>query len=227
MTDTSTPQQRLTIVKHLASGKTADVVATIMHITRNDVVDVAKDHGYPDVEKLKWAADILEKNLARAEMHAIPTASPDAARAARLPSQPTPIHRDEPRTQGVAHPDEIRVLLNTAKAAKPKRIQALANKIFDDLDRLRGLLDAETEKTRAKAADDQAKAAARAEVKRLEQQLADAKAKLRGTPATTTNVTPVVEGTHECSSCGKKFASPQGRALHQTRTGCGSEPKAS
>lgn len=174
---------KLTILKHLASGKTADVVATIVKLPRDRVVDIASHHGYPDTEKLAWAADILAKKIEDSDKDASITERPDLTRTLRTqtagaatstPAAPAPSTR----------PDEIRILLNTAKAHPSKRIQAAADRVFDQLDRVRALLREDQEKHAEKRAAAAAKAAARAEVERLEAQLAAAKAKLRGTPAT-------------------------------------------
>lgn len=195
MTDTATitPEQRLTVVKHLAGGKGPDVVATITGLSRGVVIDIGSHHGYPDKEKLSWAADILAKKIAdgdapredprreeraRAGTPVTPTARPTSAPAAPV----TPLTR----------PDEIRILLNTAKGHPSKRIQAAADRIFDQVGRLRELIREDDEKNAEKRRAAAAKEAARAEVKRLEQQLADARAKLRGTkpPATTSPSRP-------------------------------------
>lgn len=182
MTDTATitPEQRLTVVKHLAGGKGPDVVATITGISRGAVVDIGSHHGYPDKEKLSWAADILAKKIADGEA---PREDPRREERARAGTPVTARTTPTPAAAvtSLTKPDEIRILLNTAKAHPSKRIQSAADRVFDHLDKLRELISVDEEKNaerRRKAAE---KEAARAEVKRLEQQLADARAKLRST----------------------------------------------
>lgn len=215
---TITPEQHLTVVKHLAGGKPPAVVATITRVDEHEVSRIGASHGYPDRDKLGWAVDILTKNLEKAATDGLPEPSREVGQIVR----PQAIHRaDPPPAHAPAQPDEIRVLLNAAKSAKPKRIQALANRVFDDLDRLRAMLDVEREKTRAAEAETAQKRAARAEVDRLKKELAAAQAKLRGTPTPKPQTADDGVGEHECPGCDRTFTSSQGRALHQRRANCG------
>lgn len=193
------PEQRLTIVKHLAGGKPIDVVATIMKVDRGLIVDVGNLHGYPDLQKLSWAADVLADKLEEAEKATI-TERPDLEPELSKPAPPTPMRRAAASPAATssapvagapavhARDDEIRVLLNTAKASDSKRIQNLANRIFDDVARLRDALTEQQHKAASKAAAKAAKDKTRAEIQRLEAQLREARAKLRGgtaSPAST------------------------------------------
>src|SRR5690349_11772238 len=54
-----TPQQRITLLKHVASGKPLDMVATITRLPRESVDSVAADHGYPDLAKVATAVTRL------------------------------------------------------------------------------------------------------------------------------------------------------------------------
>jgi hypothetical protein len=185
MTTEIRPEQRLTILKHLASGKDLDMVATITRIPKDTVDEVARHHGYPDTEKLNWAADIVEKGIESDRTAALPkgTSAP-AQRPRAVPVQPTstPPPRQVPAPE---KPDEFRILINTAKNHDRARIQKLADKILEDLAKLRGLIDQEQEAFQARQREAQEKAAAKAEVDRLERELKEAKAKLR--PAKKTN----------------------------------------
>lgn len=108
-----------------------------------------------------------------------------------VPAEPTP-----------GQVDPIGRLLSQGAKHRTKRAQNLAAKITADVDRLRGLLavTAEAEALRREKAE--AKAAALAEVKRLEAQLRMAKDKLRAgktrPPAPTT-----ATGPKPCADCGK------------------------
>ncbi|WP_248582576.1 Lsr2 family protein [Nocardioides sp. InS609-2] len=179
-----TPEQRLTILKHLAGGKDLDVVATITHRDRSEVLDVASRHGYPDRDKLAWAAGILEKKINGA---AAPTEHPQAAKILahqQIHTRPA-AGASTPPAAGPATTtvSEHHTLIDRGKQHPSKRIQAAANKVLDDLARLRTLLTEDHEKNAERRKEQAAKDAARAEVTRLEKQLADAKAKLRGKPA--------------------------------------------
>lgn len=215
--DETTPTTRLTIVKHLANGKDLSVVALIVKLPREHVLDIASHHGYPDTDKLSWAADVLKKKLDEDQKAAlprptvVPAASPTrpAAGASPAPAAGTPVV------------SELHTLVDTGKQHPSKRIQSAANKVLDDLDRLRTLLREDQEKNSEKRKADAAKAAARAEVERLEQLLRDAKAKLRGNgPTTTTKPKAKREtapGSHACGNdgCDRTFDTGQGRSLHE------------
>jgi Lsr2 protein len=173
--------QRITVLKHLAGGKDLDTVAAITSLSREVVLDVGSHHGFPHTDKLARAVEILTAK-ADEQAAALPERRPEPARPAAPRSIP-----DAPSQQApgpLTKPDEIRILLNTAKAHPSKRIQKAADKVFDDLDRLRALITEDEEKHAVRRAAEAEKAAARVEVERLEQQLRDAKAKLRGTTTT-------------------------------------------
>ena len=169
-----TTNTRLTLVKHLASGKSLDAVAAIVSLSRETVLDIASHHGYPKPGSLAKAAEML---------------------AAKVDAENTiPVERDTPRvvpTHSVssgATPkplgDALATLINEGKAHPAKRIQAAANKVLDDIARLRTLIAEDAEKNAERRKAETEKKAARAEVEKLEAQLREAKAKLRGsTPA--------------------------------------------
>ncbi len=102
---------KVTLLKHLASGKSPDIVATIVGLKRDQVLDIASHHGYPDKDKLAWAADILEKKT-DTEQAALPDRTGETRRDERRVAI-----ADEPNAAPtpLTKPDEIRVLLNTAE----------------------------------------------------------------------------------------------------------------
>jgi len=163
---------RLQVVKHLATGKTPDLVATITGLPRATIVDIGGVHGYPDKDKLAWAVDILAKKV-----------DEESALPVRVPERPTPAPVASMPVKPAAQTDEIRALLNTAKAHPSKRIQAAANRLLDDVAKLRRLIAEDEEKNSERRKAEAEKAAARAEVKKLEAQLVAAKAKLRSPAA--------------------------------------------
>lgn len=200
------PTRRLTVIKHLASGKKPDLVATMTALTESEVLDIASHHGYPDTKKLAWAADILQGKLDEQARDSLPPAA----------DVPTPRSPQAPRPSGADAPDradEFRVLINAEKQAKSKRIQKLTDRVLDQLSLLAGLVRDEQAKDRERAAAEEDRRRARAEVARLEQQLADAKAKLRPGRTTTTHAT----GDYPCAECGETFATPQGRGAHRAK----------
>jgi hypothetical protein len=193
---TITPQQRLAVLKHLANGRTLDVTAAMTRLTRDQVLDIGNHHGYPDTDKLSWAVDVLTDKIDQDETAAAVSTSPASPSGVKLVQEPTrapattPFPRSTVTTTAAAllptdsTPDLITSLLNTGKASGSKRIRNLANRILDDVDKLRGLITAEQETAAANEREARQKAEARAEVERLKKQLAAAQAKLR--PATTT-----------------------------------------
>lgn len=74
MTDYS-PEKKLTVIKHLVNGKTADVVATITRLDRYEVIDIASHYGYPSTEKMAKAVDALTAKIERDQAAAVPTTS--------------------------------------------------------------------------------------------------------------------------------------------------------
>lgn len=215
-------ETKLAIVRHLANGKTPGVVATIVHADEDTVKNIAKGHGYPDPGKLHWAADIMAKRLEQGDP------IPQSEHREAAPRVRNIVEEPAPTPAPLGKPDEIRVLLNTAKAHPVKRVQNAANKVFDDLDRLRGLIREDEEKNAAKRKAAAEKAAAKAEVERLQEQLRAAKAKLKGSTATAPKRTVnLPHGDYPCrSGCDRNFDTPQGRSAHERRAHEGFDPKA-
>lgn len=76
----------------------------------------------------------------------------------------------------------IALLLEDASAHGSAKVRSLGTRIETQLDQLRALIAEHAETERKRRADEEAKRQARAEVARLEEQLRQAKARLRGTP---------------------------------------------
>lgn len=218
---TFTPEQKLTLIKHLADGKPADIVATIMNTKAADVIEVARHHGYPDLDKLRWAADILAKNIEKDSAAAMERPLATGGQVLRGEQGPELLIPVRPGAT-IPHSDGTKALIATAKAHPSKRIQAAADKAIDALAKVRDLLAEDEEKNAEKRRLESEKAAAKAEVERLEKQLRDAKARLRGgtsTPAPkakkASNTAP--KGDHPCrhTGCDRVFDTGQGRSLHE------------
>lgn len=170
--------QILTIVKHLASGKDADTVADIMSTSYTAVMEIAKHHGYPDVDKLAWAADVLEKKLDDDNQ---PTASTLPAGTPVLAERPgtTPV-KPSPLPPVVGTPDTVGALIAKAQTHPSKKVQAQAQRALDVVGRLRQLIVEDEQKNHEKRKAAAEKIKAKAEVERLKAELAAAQAKLRG-----------------------------------------------
>lgn len=199
---TVTAEQRLTIVKHLAAGKDLDWVAAATKLDRSVVLDIASRHGYPDTTKLAWARDVLTE---KAQQPApTPTPAPPAPAPARAPVAPAP---QQPT---------IGQLIAAGRASRTKGIIAQAERVAAGVTKLRDMLAAEQAKSEARREREAAAKSAREEVQRLEKQLADARAKLRGPRP---HRRPPRPGVHPCTveGCDRTFDTSQGRSLHQRR----------
>jgi hypothetical protein len=210
-----TDRQKVALLRHLAEGKTPHVVGVILRMSETKVVDVAKNHGYPDRENLAWAADILERKLDE-QIDEKPLAG--GAPVERTAPRPIVAAPAGPSSIPAAS-DVVMSLVNAGKAHSSKRIQAAANRVLDDVTKLRALLREDDEKHAERRKAQAAKSAARAEVERLEKQLREAKAKLRGSSAAKPPVNRDGSAAHACTvgGCGRTFVSAQGLALHRTR----------
>lgn len=158
--------------------------------------------------------------------HAGGDAAPAVAPRTMTSSAPSPVRPGitappaaEPMSPERVTLAPIGLLLEEASSHSSKRVQSLATRIEADLDKLRELIKSLADSEARKQAEKAAKEAARAEVARLEQQLAAAKAKLRkpaasssdGPSKRTWSGDPLV-----CrKGCGKTSPNPQGRAAHE------------
>jgi hypothetical protein len=237
--------KKLAIVKHLAGGKSLDVTATIVGLDRPVVLDVASKHGYPDTDKLAWAADVLEKRLADEQAAATVKTGPleqgprvnqpHPVAAQRTPARPSPSPTSTSTpgqaAAGGSPGGQIEALLDRAEEHPAKRIQNAAAKVRADVDRLRELIREDEEKNaeKRKAAAERAaakrkaaeeKAKAKEEVERLKAELAEAQAKLRGGKAKPAAAKPARERgslDYACRNdgCDKAYDTPQGRSMHE------------
>lgn len=229
MSNNITHATRLTVLKHLAAGKGVEVVGAIMKLSRFEIIDIASEHGYPDVAKMAQAVTDITRNIESAERDelahrphagtetvtarpvprpsAVPTPppaprpAPPAAAARPTAASPAPVtpaasNGTQEGPQVLTQPDELRAVINAGKQSSSKRVQALTNRILDELGRLKEAIHAEQAKAEAarrkaaqKAAAARARAAEREALQKkkaeLESELAEVKAKLRGGPTKT------------------------------------------
>lgn len=109
----------------------------------------------------------------------------------------------------------IGLLLEQASGHSNARVRKAADRIETDLDRLRALIAGLADDERRKTAEKAAKEKARADIERLEQQLAAAKAALRGKATRTPSVAGSGEPLSCRKGCGRTSTSPAGRAAHE------------
>lgn len=211
MTKHITQATRLTVLKHLAKGKSPDVVAAATKLDRHEVIDIGSHHGYPDPARLAKAVDIITSKMAQDALAQLPPGTNSTAPAttrtvsrsiatAPVPASPLPPPPQPPQpavSSGGPAPapgvedtpvaltdsDEIRATLNAGRQSQSRRIQKLADRILADVGRLKDQLQQE----RATAAERDALERRKA---RLEQQLASVNAQLRGGRSPKTVQTP-------------------------------------
>lgn len=213
------PATRLTVLKHLVAGKDAEMVAVIVKLSRYEVIDLASNHGYPDVAKMAQAVETIARNIENSDREAI--AGQPRRASVSIPTPRRPVEATHPRpAAAVAEPApsgngrsqihtqsaELRDVISAGKASKSKRTQALATRIVADVARLEAAIHAEQAKVEAarrkaeqKAAEVRARSAERAALQKkraeLEAELASVKAKLRGRTSTAADsVAPAAVG---------------------------------
>jgi hypothetical protein len=180
----------LQLLRHLADGKNLAFAAAAAQMTVDQVRDIASHHGYPDQQKMGWAADVIAKNIddvRRSEGFTVGSAAPTARNAATPPA-PAPAPVSVNHTAKLSDPTGE--LLRRGKQSTKKTTLKLVDRIYALLEQLEARLEAESAAAQARAREAAArerakrqleaeKAQALADVKRLEQQLKDAKARLR------------------------------------------------
>lgn len=104
-------------------------------------------------------------------------------------------------------------LLDLAGKHSQTRVRKAGVRVQEQLDALRVLIDRYADDDRARKEAAEAKEKARAEVARLERQLREARARLRGKPAASSSKPA---GEFACrKGCGKVSPNPQGRGAHE------------
>jgi len=157
----------------IADGGKSSAIADLTGLPKGEIVRVAREAHYA----LNVSSDRFQpapqgkpkpQGIVRPQTDTgavpEPTAT-DPTPAPVSPARPTPVLRD---------------VIAEGKAHSAVRVQRAAVKAEVALRTLTGLLESTRQEEAAKRAAEKAKAEARAEVERLEQQLRDAKAKLRG-----------------------------------------------
>jgi len=153
-------------------GRTIEELADEYGVLNGEVKDVAQKHGWPRPDSMKRAAELLcNPQTAARPTHPAPLV-PDA-----MPGTPVALAVTGHYTYG-------QLLAQAAKSSKA-RTRGLGTKIAGLVADLAQLVADEEEAVRRGAEIARAKAEARAEVERLERELAEAKARLTGKkPAT-------------------------------------------
>ncbi|MGZ4597437.1 MAG: hypothetical protein ACXV3V_10970 [Actinomycetes bacterium] len=155
-------------------------------------------------EKLKESGDIAALRPAGAPVKSLPP-----------PLNPRDFDDTDDQPAAPAAAGMIGRLLEDASGHTVAKVRNLAARIEGDLDRLRSLIAEHSAAEQARRDAAKAKAAARAEVERLEKQLRAAKAKLRGGTPEPTSSTPARSALDCRKGCGRTVNGPAGRAAHE------------
>lgn len=179
-----TDADTLAVIKLLARGRDLNfVTAATPNLSPEQVREIAQSHGYPDVKKLAWSADQLETRISEARTK-IPESEHTDERPTRTPpSRPQAVPPSQRPAEQGRPADEIRVLIADAKQSTNKRIAKFADRLLDDIVKLRALVDEQRTRDSAKAEVEKERREARERVAKLEQELRQAKAALRGKAA--------------------------------------------
>lgn len=163
-----TDADKLTILKLLAGGRDVAFVAAALDMTRDDVILAATPHGYPDVQKMAWAVDVLQKRI-----------DDDLRTGAPAPSgrPPVPLTRPAPRPDHRGQDTPAAVQTTAALIARGKKSEkAATRRLAEKTENLLAQLDAavrEEETAKREAAERAAaEARVRSEIARLEAELA-------------------------------------------------------
>jgi hypothetical protein len=162
MTTTTIDQATsLLVLRLVASGKRAVDVATLAGVDLDTVRRIARENGYPDMGCIRQSIDTLENG-------------PKSSGPALVPATPAASeHESDPTTaRGL--------ILGKAKQSPKRTTRQLAARIEVLLADLTQRIDAEAAAAKAAAAGDLQKEHARAQIAKLEAELAAAKAVLKG-----------------------------------------------
>jgi hypothetical protein len=237
-TVTITRQTHVAMLKHLVAGKDLEFVAAATRVPRDTVLDIVSRHGYPAVDKMAWAIDILIK-----EQDKLPERAPTNPRSVvfldEIPARPTArVGNSATRVNGssgfaliqpaTGQPatnatDEPLLLASRSVQARTRNLGKKISALLIDLD---ARLAVEKEAREATVKADKAAAVVAARIAELEAELAQ----LKGKPKTTGKskaTRPVITGEYSCThpDCGRVFDKSQGVALHQRRAHEGWNPR--
>jgi hypothetical protein len=163
MTTTIDKETTLLVLGIVANGKRAVETATLAGIDLEIVRRIAREHGYPDMGRIRRSIERLENG----EKSIGPALTPAATAAVG--------HESNPATADWR-------ILDTAKQSSKLNTRKLAARIEVLLADLAQRIDAEGTAAKAAAAHELQKEQARAQIAQLEAKLAEVKALLHGKP---------------------------------------------
>lgn len=196
-TNPITPEITLTVVKHLINGRPDQFIATATGLTISQIQEVKNGHGYPDLDKMEWAQDLLEKRVN--EPMAVPTSiapriAPTHSRPSAPPAAPQrPSTPERKRASSDRRPTDPQPVTSPVREVKPSasellvaasrspkaRTQSLGVKIAALLGDLSTRLEQEQLEQEERAAEAEANIKRLREIERLEAEQRKLTKKLR------------------------------------------------
>ena len=182
-----TTETTLTVVKHLINGRTDTFIAEATGLAITQVQDIKVTHGYPELDKMQWSRDALEKRI---NEPAAATATPGPTIRAVVPARRhDPVRPSDPR------PSDPQLVTSTAREVKPSanelivaaanspkaRTRALGVKVAGLLGDLSQRLETEEREQVAQAAEKAANAKRLKRIEELEAELKKLRSKTRST----------------------------------------------
>lgn len=191
-----TPAVKVTVLKHLINDRNTEFIVAATGLTHDQVTEVKRDHGYPEVDKMKWAKDILEKKAGEIPASTVPT--PRAERPAGAPlvrpgnpptrpaaAQPAPAVVVRTPDGDITTAPLVEQLIVRAKDSTKASTRKLGERVQTLVEQLRTTVEAEDRAKREAARAAAADAERKAEIARLEAQLAQLRGAAPKKPATT------------------------------------------
>lgn len=179
-TDTQiTDTVRLTVLKYLAGGRDKEFAAIASGLTEDQVLDIASRHGWPDLDKIAWAVDVLAKQVETGtdipKSRRLEEGAPLATGGFVTPPRPTSINvATTPPPAAPVGPatDRLGHAIGTARSSGVKKLIRLADRLEEARDALLSEVTAYDAKAEERKAAEREKAANAARIAELKAELA-------------------------------------------------------
>lgn len=171
----------LTVMKHLVNDRSIDWVATATGLTAAEVEKHGREWGWPDKQRMRFSVDELSRQATQEQRRSLPTGTTTTGPAKATARPAGTVRHRAPVPVSPEFSDGLAQLLAKAgKATGPgaAKVKAAAEKLRKAHWALTTELEKLEERKREAAQAEAARAKARAEVERLEKELAAAKARL-------------------------------------------------
>lgn len=225
-----TREQKVAVLTMTVDGKTDDVITATTGLSADTIGTIRSHHGYPSLDRMEWAIDVLSGKF---------KPSPDPAKSgpspATRPTAPTytpkeaPPRAGDPRPVAVATPTvkpSANELIAAAGKSRYARTRNLGSKVATLLGDLSQRLAEEEAAETAKAEEEREAAKVKARIAKLQAEIDQLRGKTRKPRKSRRASAPAGPGDHACTHCDRTFTSPQGMRAHERRTHEGFDPHA-